>query len=155
MRYTSTRDATRFYTFEEALFSGYAPDGGLFVPEVLPDVLGTSSGDSAGEKSSVLSELWPKLGYVAMATEILHPFIGDEGIPKEELRSLLEGALEGFDDVGADQTPPVPVVPMVRKRNASNGVDQKQTDCYVAELFHGPTYCFKVSVAAAAAAATL
>lgn len=36
MKYKSTRDGNKEYTFEEAIFSGYAPDGGLFVPSSLP-----------------------------------------------------------------------------------------------------------------------
>jgi threonine synthase len=131
MKYTSTRDATRFYTFEEALFSGYAPDGGLFVPTELPSLLSSSN--------EVLAEEWPKLGYTDLATEILHPFIGDEGMSKHDLRSLLGRALaKGFD---VPNTNLVPVVPMVRT-NGTNGNDA--VDCYVAELFHGPTNCFKV-----------
>lgn len=130
MKYTSTRDATRFYTFEEALFSGYAPDGGLFVPTELPNLLSSSK--------EVLAEEWPRLGYTDLATEILHPFIGDEGMPKNDLRSLLGRALTGFD---VPDTNLVPIVPMVRT-DGTSGNDV--VDCYVAELFHGPTNCFKV-----------
>jgi threonine synthase len=36
MKYKSTRGGGGEYTFEEALFAGYAPDGGLFVPVSLP-----------------------------------------------------------------------------------------------------------------------
>ena len=39
MKYISTRDASqKEYSFEQALFSGYAPDGGLFVPACLPSI---------------------------------------------------------------------------------------------------------------------
>lgn len=41
MRYKSTRGGTtqdNYYSFEDALFSGYAPDGGLFVPASLPSI---------------------------------------------------------------------------------------------------------------------
>ena len=129
MKYTSTRDATKFYTFEEALFSGYAPDGGLFVPTELPVFFGCST-----TKAAVLSEEWSRLGYSELATEILHPFI--EGISKSQLQVLMTKALDGFDDSDV-----VPIVPLVQK----NDTGDKSVDCYVAELFHGPTYCFKVS----------
>eukprot|EP00970_Alexandrium_tamarense_P008947 scaffold1752_cov197-Alexandrium_tamarense.AAC.12 len=38
MRFKSTRDASNTYSFEQALCSGYAPDGGLFVPALLPSL---------------------------------------------------------------------------------------------------------------------
>ena len=146
MKYTSTRDATKFYTFEEALFSGYARDGGLFVPEQLPNLLppsppspsSSSSSSSERTKSDVLADEWSKLGYVELATEILHPFIGHEVITKSELKSLLERALTGFDTTDENL---VPVVPIIKRNNSDNN---KIVCCYVAELFHGPTYCFKV-----------
>lgn len=36
MTYKSTRGKLSGHTFEETLLSGYAPDGGLFVPTQLP-----------------------------------------------------------------------------------------------------------------------
>ena len=126
MKYTSTRDATQVYTFEEALFSGYAPDGGLFVPIQLPDFFSSVS------KNALMKE-WASLGYQDLATEILHPFIGQDEISKQHLGNLLERALSGFD-VPDDNK--VPVIPLTQD-------DGKSIDCYVAELFHGPTYCFK------------
>ena len=136
MKYTSTRDATKFYTFEEALFSGYAPDGGLFVPLELPRLWEGSGGGSKQQKDIVLGEIWPKLSFAALATEILHPFCQDE-IPKADLGRILEKALSGFESSNDTK---VPVVPLVRPGNDNQSV----VDCYVAELFHGPTYCFKV-----------
>ncbi len=130
MKYTSTRDATKFYTFEEALFSGYAPDGGLFVPVELPSFF--------QYPDIVLGEEWPKLGYCELATEILHPFIGDEGISKSQLKVLLSKALAGFDVPDENQ---VPVVPLTKTYDDVG--DENSVDCYVAELFHGPTQCFK------------
>ena len=135
MRYTSTRDATKFYTFEEALFSGYAKDGGLFVPEKLPQV-----------NSTTLKE-WSTLGYVDLSTEVLHPFIGPDQISKLELKSLLERALlngNAFDTTDDNLVPIVPIVKRRRRTTISNDHDDHDIcRCYVAELFHGPTYCFK------------
>ena len=135
MRYTSTRDATKFYTFEEALFSGYAKDGGLFVPEKLPQVTITT-----------LKE-WSKLGYVDLSTEVLHPFIGQDQISKLELKSLLERALLNGNAFDTTDDNLVPIVPIVKRRRTTISNDHDHDDeicrCYVAELFHGPTYCFK------------
>lgn len=36
IKYRSTRGGVSGYTFQEALLSGFAPDGGLFVPDTLP-----------------------------------------------------------------------------------------------------------------------
>ena len=36
MKYVSTRGGVCGVSFQEALLSGYAPDGGLYVPESLP-----------------------------------------------------------------------------------------------------------------------
>lgn len=127
MKYTSTRNASQVYTFEEALFSGYAPDGGLFVPVQLPDFFSSVS-------KTVLLKEWANLGYQDLATEILHPFIGPDEISKQDLGELLERALSGFDVSDENK---VPVIPLTRE-------DDRSVDCYVAELFHGPTYCFKV-----------
>ena len=138
MKYTSTRNATKLYTLEEALFSGYAPDGGLFVPQELPNLLPESS------KQEILSNQWKNLGYTDLATEVLHPFVGNDLISKAELRSLLQSALAGFDVPDENL---VPIVPMVRTNDTSTtNSNNNRVDCYVAELFHGPTYCFKVGL---------
>jgi threonine synthase len=112
MRYTSTRDASKFYTFEEALCSGYAPDGGLYVPESLPQV------DANKLKH------WATLSYVDLATEVMGLFISPEEVSTQDLASLCQKSLQGF--------PVASVVPVVKVGNV-----------YVAELFHGPTFCFK------------
>ena len=112
MRYTSTRDASKFYTFEEALCSGYAPDGGLYVPESLPQV------DASKLKH------WGTLSYQDLATEVMGLFISPEEVSTEDLASLCQKSLQGFQAAS--------VVPVVKVGNV-----------YVAELFHGPTFCFK------------
>ena len=38
MRYISTRGQTEPMTFKDAVITGMAPDGGLLVPESLPDL---------------------------------------------------------------------------------------------------------------------
>lgn len=115
MKYTSTRDPSNSYTFERALCSGYAPDGGLFVPERLPDKISPST----------LQE-WSKLDYVDLATSILSLFLSTEEIPLEDLQRTIRVSLSGFNP---------PVVPVVKK-NAPNPI-------FVVELFHGATFCFK------------
>ena len=61
-RYKSTRGGTAQddYSFEEALFSGYAPDGGLFVPASLP---------SCRKKEQYLR--WSKMIFAELAYDVL------------------------------------------------------------------------------------
>ena len=60
MKFVSTRrhdgsGERELYSFEEALLSGYAPDGGLFVPSKIPSI---------NERLQVLSEMsYPQLAY--------------------------------------------------------------------------------------------
>lgn len=112
MRYTSTRSASTLCTFEEAILGGYAPDGGLYVPEALPSV-GADTLNS-----------WISLSYVDLATEILSLFVAEMG--KDQIRDICKAAYAGFDD------PIVPVLQLTSDR-----------PIFVAELFHGPTFCFK------------
>ena len=67
MKYKSTRDGGREYTFEEALFSGYAPDGGLFVPASLPTV----GADDL--------RLWSTLSYAELACTVLVSIVAVQG----------------------------------------------------------------------------
>jgi threonine synthase len=85
----STRGAAPAVTFREALFAGLAPDGGLYVPQLLP-VLDPAVWTAA--RGATMAE---------MGTAILGPLIGDE-IPIADLKGLL---IEAFDF-------PIPVVPL-------------------------------------------
>ncbi len=38
MRFYSTKNPSAFYTFKEAALAGLAPDGGLFMPEIIPQL---------------------------------------------------------------------------------------------------------------------
>ena len=86
MKYTSTRDATKFYTFEEALFSGYARDGGLFVPEQLPNLLQLMlSGTKTQVDLPILRSIFSTWRHMAIkwisnaqVTNILVPFLVQE-----------------------------------------------------------------------------
>lgn len=65
MRYLSTRGAG-LVSFRQAFAAGLAPDGGLFLPEQLPDIRGRLAD-------------WQDLGYEALAGEFLGLFAGDLG----------------------------------------------------------------------------
>ncbi|KAG7373315.1 threonine synthase [Nitzschia inconspicua] len=121
MKFVSTRDASQLFSLEEALFSGYAPDGGLLVPQWLPQV------------DEATLHKWSQLDYLDLSVEVLYRFVQDD-MSRNELHELLETALKGFD---TDLKNLVPVVPM------SLGGDNEAPNVFIAELFHGPTFCFK------------
>lgn len=112
-RYTSTRDGSLSFSFEEALSLGYAPDGGLFVPEKLPCI-----------DAQKLQE-WTNLTYPKLSEAVLRLFIAKDELSDQILASICASALTGFEN--SDQA--IPIV--------------KLGDVHVAELFHGPTFCFK------------
>lgn len=113
MKYTSTRCGDVITTFEEAICSGYAPDGGLFVPATVP-VFGTED-----------LEKWATLGYVDLAYEVLRRFISEEEVSNASLREICDAAFRGFENPAQA----VPVIPL--------------GSIFLSELFHGPTFCFK------------
>ena len=65
MKYISTRDNSKEYSFEEVFIKGLADDGGLFVPKEVKKY-------SIKEIESLSS-----LNYQDLAKEIIYPFIGD------------------------------------------------------------------------------
>jgi threonine synthase len=101
--------------FKDAVITGMAPDGGLLIPERIPDI------------RSRLAE-WRDLDFVGMAKAVAAEFVDD--IPAETLSELIERAYATFDH--AD------VVPF----QALKGVAGNH-DVQVMELFHGPTLAFK------------
>src|SRR5688572_15985134 len=84
MRFISTRGQTPALGFSDAVATGLAPDGGLFLPETMPDF------------SSELGR-FEKLGYAELCFEFLRVFATD--IPAETLRSLIAQSYTRFDHV--------------------------------------------------------
>jgi threonine synthase len=82
MRYVSTRGETPPLGFSDAVAAGLAADGGLFVPEVLPDL---------GAELPVLGGL----PYAELCFRFLRRFATD--IPEAELRGLAARSYARFD----------------------------------------------------------
>jgi len=82
MKYCSTRGGVKGLSFTDSLLMGLASDGGLLVPESIPDV------------TSHLSE-WRELGFVELAQQIIALFVDD--IERETLDELVAGAYATFD----------------------------------------------------------
>jgi threonine synthase len=83
MRYTSTRGGVRGIPFKDAVMMGLADDGGLLVPEQLPDV-------------RPQLESWKALGYTDFAKALLPLFIDD--IAPATLNRLVDGAYATFTE---------------------------------------------------------
>ncbi|XP_062289972.1 threonine synthase-like 2 [Scomber scombrus] len=113
MQYCSTRGGVRGLDFRDVLFSGFAPDGGMFMPESLP-VLSPDTLRS-----------WRGLPYTKLVVEVASMFIPSQLIPRQDLEALVSAALSGFS---------VPEV--VRVARLKDGLS-------VLELFHGETLAFK------------
>ena len=82
MNFVSTRGQTKPHSFSEAVKVGLAPDGGLFVPESLPDL--------SGELYS-----WKGQNYPDLCTAFFRHFATD--IPTDELKTLIVDAYLRFD----------------------------------------------------------
>ena len=84
MRYISTRGQAPSLSFEDVLLTGLASDGGLYVPETLPQF-------SHQEIAS-----WSKLSYADLAHKILLPFV-EEDISSSELKTMVDETYAGFN----------------------------------------------------------
>jgi len=82
MKFVSTRGQTEPHSFLEAVKVGLAPDGGLFVPESLPDL--------SGELRS-----WAGKSYPELCAAFFRHFATD--IPESELKELIVDAYSRFD----------------------------------------------------------
>ncbi len=115
MRYVSTRGQTEPMAFKDAVITGMAPDGGLLIPETLPE-LGGRLDEFRG------------LSFVRFAEKLMAYFVDD--IPEGTLNGLVERAYATFDHPE--------VVPFRALRGLAGNHDVQ-----VMELFHGPTLAFK------------
>ena len=113
MHYVSTRDADRRLTASEAIVEGLSRDGGLYLPEQIPQI------------TLAQIEALAKLPYPPRAAKLMKLYLDE--FTEEELLGFAEKAYgpEKFDTPAA-----APVV------NPEAGV-------YVQELWHGPTCAFK------------
>ncbi|XP_053219036.1 threonine synthase-like 2 isoform X2 [Podarcis raffonei] len=113
MRYVSTRGGAGSVDFEGALLSGYASDGGLFMPQKIPAL------DSATLRK------WSSFSYPELVKQLCSLFISPELIPEAELNDLIDRAFSRFRHKD--------IVHLTRLEKGLN----------VLELWHGVTYAFK------------
>lgn len=113
MKYKSTRGSVTDITFQQALFSGFLSDGGILMPETIPDI------------SSEQLRGWKNLSYMELAKKIIVMFVDETEIPGEHLDQLLETAYSKFAHPD--------IAPIVSLKSGIN----------IMELFHGKTWSFK------------
>ena len=83
MKYISTRGNAPELTFEDAMLTGLARDGGLYVPETVP----TMSRDEIAALAG--------LSYEETAFRVMKPFLGDV-FTDEEFKGIINRAYAGF-----------------------------------------------------------
>ena len=83
MKYISTRDNSKEYSFEEVFIKGLADDGGLFIPREVKKY-------STGELESLSS-----LGYQDLVKKIIYPFIGNF-MTENELSDIVDKSYSVF-----------------------------------------------------------
>lgn len=80
MSYISTRGGTKPMGFQDAVLTGLAPDGGLLIPESIPDAKGCLDD-------------WANLSYQDVTFEILRLFVD---LPNDDLRELIDRSYATF-----------------------------------------------------------
>ncbi|XP_059401561.1 threonine synthase-like 2 isoform X2 [Carassius carassius] len=113
MHYCSTRAGVQGRSFRDVLFSGYAADGGMFMPETIPSL----------SPETLLT--WSRLSYQQLLCEICSLYIPEQEIPRHDLEGLISQALSSFS---------IPEAVRLVQLNDS---------LCILELFHGETLAFK------------
>jgi len=117
LQYVSTRSATCIGGFQEVLLEGLAPDGGLAVPEAIPQW--------SAEKIRGLSEL----AYPDLAARVVHVFADD--FSSDTLLRLARGA---YTEAKFGSAAIAPVTPLGEESGSALAL---------LELSNGPTLAFK------------
>ena len=117
MEYLSTRGGPERLTFEQAVLTGLAPNGGLFIPARIPQLPANWQTE------------WADLSFPELSHRVLSLYIPQQpeqgGIPSDDLQQVIDKSYATFRH--PDTTP------LVR-------LDDRQ---WCLELWHGPTFAFK------------
>jgi len=87
MRFVSTRGGVEPKSFEDVILTGLAPDGGLFVPEQIPQFT----------QQEIAS--WSGLSYQDLALKVMTPFVAD-AMPEKDLKKLIDDSYSTFRHSG-------------------------------------------------------
>lgn len=126
MKYVSTRGSCPPVSFQEAVLTGLAPDGGLYVPQQIPSVT----------KEQLQS--WVGLTYPLLAEKVVRLFITEEELSSLQLRGKRERQVYSFNlsiDIIKD---------CFSSFSHPDIVPLQQVGPYnIMEMWHGPTGAFK------------
>ena len=114
IKYVSTRGPGPSQSFTDVMMAGMAPDGGLYLPEVWPEL------------DADLFDRLVGMSYAEIAMHIVTPFVGKD-LALETLQTILN---ETYTPEFFDHT-------------AMTSLVQAGPNAWIMELFHGPTYSFK------------
>ncbi len=158
MFYTSTRSSEKKYSFSEVLFSGVAPDGGLFYPDSIPKLSPQEIDDFSKQNYSEIAQvvlgkfLSPELGEKELAKVIKKSYSSD---------NFLKNSSDSFNSFATPNSPALePIDGQLRsqiKDQPKNRLEKSHLEnplqliqlrghggrAYFLELFHGPTLAFK------------
>lgn len=98
---------------QQAVLTGLAPNGGLYIPSLIPSL------------PSDWASTWKDLSFPELSFRILSLFIPTTSIPSEDLAEII---LRSYSTFRHEETTPL---------------KQTGEAEYVLELFHGPTFAFK------------
>ena len=101
-------------SFEDVVLKGLASDGGLFIPEEIPQL-----------PSNWLH--WRDLPFSDLAFNVISLYVPQDVVPAADLRNIVNRSYSGFRS--SRTTPLVPLA--------------ADDQLYILELFHGPTLAFK------------
>lgn len=113
MKYCSTRGLETDLSFKDVLFSGLAKDGGLYLPDTIPNLSCTDIRD------------WSTHSYPELVYAISRKFIDQKEIPDIDLHDIISSSLRRFS-----------IPEIVRIERLEGGLN-------IVELFHGTTMAFK------------
>lgn len=82
--YSSTRGGQASLSFREVVMTGLAHDGGLFVPDVLPQV------------TTEELNAWKSLCYKDLAVEVIRKFVKDDQVPLSKLKDIVGRSCDAF-----------------------------------------------------------
>ncbi|ORY56150.1 threonine synthase [Pseudomassariella vexata] len=81
-RYLSTRGDDYDLSFEDVVLKGLASDGGLYIPEAIPDASNWQS--------------WKDLSFPDLALEVLSLYISPSEIPRDDLKGIIDRSYSTF-----------------------------------------------------------
>ena len=139
MKFQSTRDATASphqHTFQQCLYSGYAPDGGMYLPDYndIPHI--------TAEQFHQLNQL----SYTELVTQLMKLYIDDSEISKSDLQNIVEQSYTNFVRYEPNDTDKqvIDIVSLNQLQLNDHSNKQSNSHQYLqCELWHGTTLAFK------------